>query len=112
MDHKDLPLASDYKERDEGTQVTSSKLTEMGFYETVASRQASASNRRAFRVSVDDPTSEDSLKAHKEEKQGKKKSLHATGSLTTPQIKVEGSSPPSIKLPLISNTAVTANSST
>ena len=108
MDHKDLPLASDYKERDEGTQVTSSKLTEMGFYETVASRQASASNRRAFRVSVDDPTFEDSFEAQKEEKQGKK---HVMGSLTTPQIKVEESSPLGIKLPLISNIAVIANSS-
>ena len=91
MDQRNFfPVAqSDSEDKDKETEDKPPKVAEMGFYETVASRQASVMNRRAFRVSMDEPSSDDLLEGQQE------------GSLTTPQV----------KLPLISNTAVIANSS-
>lgn len=101
MDQRRFSLVPDSKDIDNETNSEDkpSKVGEMGFYETVASGQASASNWRAFCVSKDNPSSDDLLE---EKGKGQGEELtHVTGSLTTPQV----------KLPLISNTAVIANSS-
>ena len=78
--------------------------TEMGFYETVASRQASVSTRRAFRVTVtdDEPPPQELLE--------KQDSIHEATPLATPLTKARASYL-STKLPPITNTAIVANSS-
>lgn len=101
MDQRRFSLVPDSKVSDKETDFEdkpSSKAGEMGFYDTVASGQASVSNWRAFPVSMGDPPSDDLLE--KGEEPGEE-STHVTRSLTTPQV----------KLPLILNTAVIANSS-
>ena len=82
--------------------------TRMGFYETVASAHASATNinRRAFRVSVNKPE----LQKFLEMQEDPEDSVHTTVSMIIPPINVQVS-PSSFKLPQITNSSIVANSS-
>ena len=95
-------------EEDDDEDEESLPATRMGFYETVASAHASATNisRRAFRVSVNKPE----LQKFLETEEDSEDTVHITMPMTTPHINVQ-TSPSSFKLPQITSTSIIANSS-
>ena len=89
MDQRRFSLVADSKDSDkEAEEKPSNVIVEKGFYKIVGNEQAPASNERGSEVQKEGEGQGEEFKC-------------GTGSLTTPHV----------KLPLISNTAIIANSS-
>ena len=100
-------MNSPSSEEEEDDEDEPPPATKMGFYETVASAQASADNgnRRAFRVSVNKPELHNLL----DSRENSDDSVHVAAPMTTPHTAVKAT-PSDIRLPRITNTAIIANS--
>ena len=93
MDQHNMSRMSSNEEDEEDLEHPPS--TKMGFYETVARENTSATNRKAFRLSSDKPTRENMLEMQVEHSTNETTLHRSTG----------------VKLPPITNSSVIANSS-